>query len=140
MAAVTTVTMIVSRCGNAGYGRYAVMSNGFLCLDFGKYPAPAKFWWASARGETPFWSMFRLPYVREFDWTIGSYYLEVPLWLVVSGASAAASVMWLFRRIVPSGHCNQCGYDLTGNVSGTCPECGLQISPSWKVEDDRRRQ
>ena len=22
------------------------------------------------------------------------------------------------------GHCQNCGYNLTGNVSGTCPECG----------------
>jgi hypothetical protein len=26
------------------------------------------------------------------------------------------------RLIYP--HCVQCGYDLTGNESGTCPECG----------------
>lgn len=24
-------------------------------------------------------------------------------------------------------HCGQCGYDLTGNTSGTCPECGWSI-------------
>ncbi len=24
----------------------------------------------------------------------------------------------------PPGHCRKCGYDLTGNESGTCPECG----------------
>lgn len=27
----------------------------------------------------------------------------------------------------PPGHCRSCGYDLTGNVSGVCPECGSQI-------------
>ena len=27
----------------------------------------------------------------------------------------------------PPGYCQQCGYDLTGNVSGTCPECGTDI-------------
>ncbi len=34
-------------------------------------------------------------------------------------------LMWWLdrpRRLLP-GHC-PCGYDLTGNVSGTCPECG----------------
>ena len=24
-------------------------------------------------------------------------------------------------------NCGQCGYDLTGNVSGTCPECGTVV-------------
>ena len=31
----------------------------------------------------------------------------------------------LFRP--PPGHCQNCGYDLTGNVSGVCPECGTSV-------------
>jgi hypothetical protein len=27
----------------------------------------------------------------------------------------------------PNGHCQTCGYNLTGNVSGRCSECGSQI-------------
>ncbi len=27
----------------------------------------------------------------------------------------------------PRGHCAGCGYNLTGNVSGICPECGTPI-------------
>ncbi len=26
--------------------------------------------------------------------------------------------------------CSKCGYNLTGNVSGTCPECGQPIDPA----------
>ncbi len=32
-------------------------------------------------------------------------------------------VLYGYRRI-PPGHCQKCGYDLTGNTSGRCPECG----------------
>jgi hypothetical protein len=32
----------------------------------------------------------------------------------------------LFRRRARK-HCMSCGYDLTGNVSGTCPECGQPV-------------
>ncbi len=32
----------------------------------------------------------------------------------------------LGRRKHPPGHCQRCGYNLTGNTSGTCPECGAQ--------------
>lgn len=28
------------------------------------------------------------------------------------------------RDRIPPGHCKQCGYNLTGNTSGICPECG----------------
>jgi hypothetical protein len=31
------------------------------------------------------------------------------------------------------GFCDRCSYDLTGNTSGKCPECGLRINPSRAV-------
>ena len=42
---------------------------------------------------------------------------------------------------VDRGHCGQCEYDLTGNTSGVCPECGWRIpageldvdSPGWAI-------
>jgi hypothetical protein len=27
---------------------------------------------------------------------------------------------------IANGYCSACGYDLTGNVSGVCPECGTK--------------
>ncbi|MBN2446776.1 MAG: hypothetical protein JXO22_08620 [Phycisphaerae bacterium] len=35
----------------------------------------------------------------------------------------------LFSRALPEGpgYCTNCGYNLTGNVSGICPECGTTI-------------
>ena len=32
-----------------------------------------------------------------------------------------------YRRRFPGGHCQQCDYNLTGNESGTCPECGTAV-------------
>ena len=32
------------------------------------------------------------------------------------------------RRRFPAGHCRRCGYDLTKNESGRCPECGVVIA------------
>lgn len=31
------------------------------------------------------------------------------------------------RRRPPKGYCQTCGYDLTGNVTGVCPECGEAV-------------
>lgn len=31
------------------------------------------------------------------------------------------------RRSIPAGSCVRCGYNLTGNVSGVCPECGAVV-------------
>ncbi len=33
---------------------------------------------------------------------------------------------WYPTVRIPPGHCQKCGYDLTGNVSGVCPECGAE--------------
>jgi len=32
------------------------------------------------------------------------------------------------KRLAREGHCQGCGYDLTGNVSGVCPECGTPVA------------
>ena len=36
-------------------------------------------------------------------------------------------IWWLKRRQPREGRCRTCHYDLTGNTSGTCPECGSPI-------------
>ena len=41
---------------------------------------------------------------------------------------ATAAFWYLDRPLPPPGHCQKCGYDLTGNVSGRCPECGTVIN------------
>ena len=45
------------------------------------------------------------------------------LWHVPAIAAALLVFWWATPKPVP-GHCRSCGYDLTGNVSGVCPECG----------------
>jgi hypothetical protein len=43
-----------------------------------------------------------------------------------------------FQRQFPPGHCRKCGYDLTGNVSGVCSECGDPI-PQGSIPDGEGR-
>jgi hypothetical protein len=37
-----------------------------------------------------------------------------------------------YNRLRPPWSCSNCGYDLTGNASGTCPECGTCIVAEGK--------
>jgi hypothetical protein len=55
----------------------------------------------------------------------------LPAWLVLSIVAVPTGLAWILdrRRRVPPGGCTNCGYDLTGNVSGRCPECGHQVPP-----------
>lgn len=53
----------------------------------------------------------------------------IPGWIPVTFLGASMVLLWwLDRRRARPGLCTACGYDLTGNVSGTCPECGLEIA------------
>jgi len=63
----------------------------------------------------------------QVDGRIGFIYLVVPLWIPF--LLVAIPTAYLFRRDhrIPQGHCQKCGYDLTGNISGVCPECGEKI-------------
>jgi hypothetical protein len=53
--------------------------------------------------------------------------VTVPCWSLLLLASVPTAFGWWSGRRFPSGHCPTCGYDLTGNVSGVCPECGTAV-------------
>lgn len=61
-----------------------------------------------------------------FEGVGGSYFL-IPLAALLA---IPVAILWRLDRprVVP-GHCSVCGYDLTGNTSGRCPECGEATSP-----------
>ena len=50
-----------------------------------------------------------------------------PTWIPLLAAMIPTALAWRrLRRPLP-GHCRNCGYDLTGNVTGKCSECGTEI-------------
>jgi len=56
----------------------------------------------------------------------GPQFYWIPLWLpFLLIALPTGFLFWSdHRRRMRAGCCGKCGYDLTGNSSGTCPECG----------------
>ena len=56
------------------------------------------------------------------------YYRWIPLWLpFIAVGIPTAGLWWIDRRHPAPGSC-RCGYDLTGNTSGVCPECGQLVA------------
>ncbi len=53
--------------------------------------------------------------------------LVIPHWLTNLIAWSLFFILWRKSRKHPKGHCQSCGYDLTGNESGACPECSTMI-------------
>jgi hypothetical protein len=54
--------------------------------------------------------------------------IVVPLWMPLFAAVLPAALLWWTDHRIQAGHCRKCGYNLTGNVSGACPECGTPIT------------
>lgn len=60
-------------------------------------------------------------------WGAGKYFIDLPLYAVLAAVAIPTLLVWRFGpKPVKAGHC-RCGYDLTGNESGICPECGVTI-------------
>lgn len=55
-------------------------------------------------------------------WIVG-----VPLWIPGALVFILAIVWFRECRRSEPGHCRKCRYNLAGNVSGVCPECGTRI-------------
>ncbi len=58
----------------------------------------------------------------------------IPIWALV--VLFATPTLWLWRcdRRRQPGLCVKCGYDLRGNASGVCPECGAAAPGELRVE------
>ncbi|MBN2562781.1 MAG: hypothetical protein JXQ75_17800 [Phycisphaerae bacterium] len=52
--------------------------------------------------------------------------------LLLGTVLATSFLLWRDRSRPSPGRCQECGYDLTGNTSGICPECGTPIADDVK--------
>lgn len=59
----------------------------------------------------------------------GGFVVVIPLWHVLCLYLGATLVTYFRHRgLRVPGHCPQCNYNLTGNTSGSCPECGAEVA------------
>ena len=55
-------------------------------------------------------------YIPKYQWFAALLFTIAPVIWVIK---------WRKRRKLGPNACNSCGYDLTGNETGICPECGV---------------
>ncbi len=77
-----------------------------------------------------------VPSVLAFEEADG-YFMFVPLWMPFLILLVPTLLLWWREGKPRQGHCRRCGYDLTGNVSGRCPECGAVVPAGPPVNSPR---
>jgi len=64
-----------------------------------------------------------------FNLGIGAKRLgSIPLWLLFIPLGFLTVLLFYRDYGFPVHCCRHCGYDLTGNISGRCPECGTEVA------------
>jgi len=130
-------TQIRMNHGMIGVGRH-VGPPSELAAYLGSFPPPRRGWtWTRATPNPMFESLRRrwglqLPIIWSPVLSSAPYpnvrwqVFYFPLWIpFLIFALPTAFVWYRDRRRIPVGHCGRCGYDLTKNESGVCPECGV---------------
>ncbi|HEV2688413.1 MAG TPA: hypothetical protein VGV35_07655, partial [Bryobacteraceae bacterium] len=77
-------------------------------------------------------------YFISYAGQIHSKGVTLPYWIIIL-VTAIAPAFWLRedlsrRRRLRIGLCQSCGYNLTGNTSGVCPECGTAIGKAEPLQ------
>ena len=83
---------------------------------------------ANYLGPSRSWAGFAVTSITAPGYTVRD--IRIPYWAFMVVAAIPLIILIYKLRQVPPGCCRKCRYDLTGNVSGVCPECGTQIKCS----------
>ena len=75
---------------------------------------------------TPSGMLGWFPSYRSFSGSFSA--IRVPIWVFLSISVAAITIAWRRPRAFRPPRCVECSYNLTGNVSGVCPECGTPVA------------
>jgi len=117
------------------------LSSGRLMFDVSHGPHyPAKWSWGSLSMRSRWvsrWTWWCRPFYYKVQGGSRSLTIIIPLWIPVLATLIPTALLW-YRDRPPPGHCRKCGYDLTGNESGVCPECGTELTMGQRRRSETR--
>jgi hypothetical protein len=124
LCAVLVAIGVVSMWVEAGWlmpsGRSVWLWHGNLSTEM----APPGMVVGSFRWTTEFsWSFLTIPGLQVFP---GSWTARMPIWSCIAIVAAPTICAWWKPRR-RAGLCGRCRYDLSGNTTGVCPECGTKL-------------
>lgn len=101
----------------------------FVALSHGRLRVGRVAWSSKMRPHFRAWSSEQVEW--GYQWKplrLGSSTVFIPLWMPLLVCAGLTGFLWWRDRPSPPGYSDHCGYDLTGNISGVCPECGSPIA------------
>lgn len=84
-------------------------------------------WYGTSEPKGPWW---RWPTIVTTESTGIAWSIVVPHWLIAFVTWPVYLALWSRSRKPPRYCCQRCGYDLTGNTTGRCPECNSPMNES----------
>jgi hypothetical protein len=92
----------------------------------------------SHRKTTPYNYGFAAPrgYIRFPGGSHAVQWFVVPLWIIFVPSAFIAFLLFHRSNRFPKNCCSTCGYNLTGNVSGVCSECGTPAGDRKSQTED----
>lgn len=88
-------------------------------------------WLPEVNPLTKTYQVHHMPSQAIITYTVRGTSCIIPLWIpFLIAAIPTALLFYGYRRRPGPGCCQACAYDLTGNVSGVCPECGSLVDSS----------
>lgn len=122
-------TSIYSARSGTWLGTQSIQFSRFRKYQIGQRPSFAV---GALSNPTPNRSFLFLEYIYDESNTYDHLFISIKFWPLVTLLSLlplwcfVASPIIRWRRRYRGG-CRTCGYDLRGNTSGVCPECGTQF-------------
>ena len=125
ISCVIIISLLISLVRMYGYNRPTRMisfaGGSLLVLSSPHLWAEKAGWrWKDWEGGMVCW----LPKVRTKGPVTG---VGVPLWIPFVVVFVPSLLAWRSSRKYRPGYCRKCSYDLYGNESGVCPECGTKV-------------
>ena len=107
----------------SGWWAFAVHSGPFNIDIFGGLCVVGVEGWSDDDGFSFNRHGFGLSLWNDWSWEL---HVGIPIWAIFVLVSSLTALATKIPSRSRPGHC-PCGYDLTGNESGRCPECGEPV-------------
>lgn len=128
---LTVLLLVVWVGSRSWYASASVAERGCVYVCWGCLSISWERPWADPRGPLEIDLMREMPhfiwwfrYREQATPALSVRRMDIPVWIIAMLVAVPSAWLWYRDRRRAPGLCIKCGYDLRGNASGVCPECG----------------